>query len=55
MPHREASSVVTSYETEIHIANIYHKVIWPCNANRNQHAGKTYASQHTRLFVREEI
>ena len=36
---RETSSVVKNYETEIHIA-IAAKVISPCNANRNDHAGE---------------
>ena len=49
---QETSSVITSCETEIH--NFKHsKVIWPCNANRNEHAGKGQkcASQHTRLLA----
>ena len=41
MPHREMSSAVTNYETEMHItANRASKVFWPCNANRGEHAGK---------------
>ena len=34
---------------------IYSKVIGPCNANRREYEeGKTYANQHTRLFVRKK-
>ena len=31
----------------------YCRVIWPCNASRNEHVGKKQkcASQHTRLFA----
>ena len=34
---------------------IYSKVIWPCIANRREYEeGKTYANQHTRIFVRKK-
>ena len=39
-------------EAEIHVANTYGKVIWPCDANRDEHASKKKsARQHTRLFA----
>ena len=28
------------YESDMHIAKLYNKVIWRCNANRNEHAGE---------------
>ena len=33
---------------------IYRKVIWTCNANRNEYEGETYASQFTRLLARKK-
>ena len=30
---------------------MYSEVIWPCDSNRDELAGKIYASQHTRLFA----
>ena len=51
MASRETSSAVTNYETEIHIAStgcdLTVMAMMACNADRNEHEGKTYASQHT--------
>ena len=41
MSPREASFVVTGYEAAMDIAYvIQQKVVWPCNANRNEHTGQ---------------
>ena len=45
-----------NYDTEIHLANTA-RVIWPCNANRNKHAGKkqTYAKPaHQTICSKDE-
>ena len=37
-----ATAVVTKYDTEaeMHVAKTFGKVMWPCNGNRDEHAGK---------------
>ena len=40
MPHgAEIRPVLTNYETKGYTIYKYSTVIWPCNANRNEHAG----------------
>ena len=51
-PSGETSSVVTNCKPELHVVQ-NSKVVWPCNANRDTHEGRTYASQHARRFTRE--
>ena len=47
--------MVTNFETEIPRSyRKYSKVVWLFNANRNEHAGKKYANQRTRLFAKKE-
>ena len=65
---RETSSVVTTYETDLLLhytlqnkssnsssssSSSSSRVIWTCNANRNEHAGNEttfFASQHNSQF-----
>ena len=52
MPHiRQRRALWSQTTRKMHIAN-FSNVIWPCNANRNEHAGRKqlHASQHTKLF-----